>query len=73
MAELTTVRTAVKPHKCDVCRKWIKSGSRYLRHATTPENRGTGWYIMLECSGCATMFGRAGLLEKKNEKAAVSE
>lgn len=68
---LTTRRVAVKPHICDVHGGWIKSGSVYLRHTAPPRvNEGQPWGTATkECSTCATMFGRAGLLEKKeNEK-----
>jgi len=63
---LTTRRLAVKVHRCDTCARYIKSGSVYLRHATPARisERGT-WEAHLECSQCATMFGRAGLLEEK--------
>lgn len=65
---LTTRRIAVKAHRCDTCPGTIKSGSVYLRHATPARvsEQGT-WTVHNECGQCATMFGRAGLLEKKEK------
>lgn len=66
---LTTRRTAVKPHRCATCSRFVKSGSVYLRHTTPARLSETGtWQVHLECGQCATMFGRAGLLEIKEKK-----
>ena len=59
----TSRRVALKAYKCDVCGGWIKSGSVYLRHFDW-ETKETS----RECSRDATMFGRAGLLDKEKEK-----
>lgn len=64
---ITTRRRAVKAHLCDVHGGWIKSGSLYLRHSGPPEDGQSGWEVTKECGGCATMFGRAGLLEDKEK------
>ena len=52
MAMLVTVRKAEKPHVCGSCRKWIKSGQRYLRRFFTRHEPG-GVFTDKRCSGCA--------------------
>jgi len=64
---LYTRRRAVQVHRCSFCAGFIKSGAVYLRVTFPPrENGGTSWGgAEKECGTCATRFGRAGLLEKK--------
>jgi hypothetical protein len=63
MAHIITVRKAVKAHKCGVyrCRKWIKSGQKYLRHFYTPDELG-GLATVKECPDCAAYAGRGARL-----------
>lgn len=66
---LSTRRTSARARRCDTCPGTIKSGSVYLRHTTPARLSETGtWQVHDECGQCATMFGRAGLLEIKESR-----
>lgn len=66
MIGMVSRRRASKPYVCTyTCGGMIKSGSVYLRHTGKSGSRKKGftWEMLRECGGCATMHGRAGLLE----------
>lgn len=54
---------AAREYECAICGYEIVRGSVYLRHTDPPPFGQRGWLVQRECSRCATMFGRAGLVE----------
>lgn len=63
--EIIRKQRAQRAYRCDSHGGMIKSGAWYLRFSVPPQDDQKRWSVTRECTMCATMHGRAGLLEEK--------